>query len=229
MATDTQHLLMCFDLGGVVVRHCRSWEEGCASAGLDVREPDRLNTPELRARRRALNDAHQRGQLDHPTFWQAIAQATEHLYTVEEVERLHHAWLLDEYEGVAEIVRELDASDHLTTACLSNTNVPHWELSTRYNGGPLSAVEAVIHMEHRLVSHELGTAKPDAKIYELTERATGFAPDTIVFFDDLIENIDAASSRGWRAHHIDHESCPATQIRTALSEMGIELSAHSGS
>ena len=29
--------LVCFDLGGVVVRICRSWAEGCAEAGLDVR------------------------------------------------------------------------------------------------------------------------------------------------------------------------------------------------
>ena len=29
--------LVCFDLGGVVIRICRSWEEGCAAAGLPLR------------------------------------------------------------------------------------------------------------------------------------------------------------------------------------------------
>ncbi len=31
--------LVCFDLGGVVIRICRTWAEGCAAAGLEVRDP----------------------------------------------------------------------------------------------------------------------------------------------------------------------------------------------
>ena len=160
MPNQTEPLLVCFDLGGVVRRHCRTWEEGCASAGLDLRDPDRMNTPELIARRRALADALQRGQISPQSFWDGVAQATDGLYEPHEIERLHSAWLLDEYEGVEEIVRALSALDHVVTACLSNTNAPHWEVPAREGAEALRDCAAVSHMTHTLVSHELGVVKP---------------------------------------------------------------------
>ena len=30
-------MVICFDLGGVLVRICRDWNEGCAAAGIDPR------------------------------------------------------------------------------------------------------------------------------------------------------------------------------------------------
>jgi len=31
--------MVCFDLGGVLIKHCRTWREGCAAAGLRLRVP----------------------------------------------------------------------------------------------------------------------------------------------------------------------------------------------
>ena len=42
----SQVRIVCFDWGGVILRHCRSWQEGCAAAGLPV-HPEVL-TPEPR-------------------------------------------------------------------------------------------------------------------------------------------------------------------------------------
>ena len=107
------------------------------------------------------------------------------------------------------------------TGCLSNTNEAHWTRATRYDGGPLTNCAAVKHMEILLASHEMGCVKPDEAIYEKAERISGYPGERIVFFDDLDRNIDAAKARGWRAHKIDHEGCPATQMRKVLTGMEI--------
>ena len=221
MRRDPDELFVCLDLGGVVIRHCRSWEEGCAAAGLKNRDPDRMAQMELMMERRTLNDAHQRGEISPEQFWQGVSESTGGLYTPEEVEHLHLSWILEEYEFVPELVRELASTPGVRTGCLSNTNEAHWTRATRYDGGPLTNCAAVKHMEILLASHEMGCVKPDEAIYEKAERISGYPGERIVFFDDLDRNIDAAKARGWRAHKIDHEGCPATQMRKVLTGMEI--------
>ncbi|MBN4060379.1 hypothetical protein JYT11_00880 [Planctomycetaceae bacterium AH-315-I19] len=221
MSRTNEQVLVCLDLGGVVLRHCRTWAQGCASAGLDVRDPERMNTPELSEKRRELNCEHQTGALSPEDFWVAIAAATDGLYTPAEIEHLHDSWLLDEYKGVPELIEELARVERVTLACLSNTNVPHWERTKRCRGGALNSLPMMEHLTHRMVSHEMGVAKPGERIYALAEEITGFSGERIVFFDDLEENIVAARAHDWSGHQIDHEGCPASQMRAVLEAMGI--------
>jgi putative hydrolase of the HAD superfamily len=59
-------------------------------------------------------------------------------------------------------------------------------------------------------SHEVGLAKPDPAIYDLTARRLGVEPHEIVFLDDALVNVEAARAAGWHAvHHVD----TATSIR----------------
>lgn len=44
-------------------------------------------------------------------------------------------------------------------------------------------------------------AKPDPAIYALAERRFARAPDTLLFVDDSVPNVEAARARGWHAHH----------------------------
>jgi HAD superfamily hydrolase (TIGR01509 family) len=48
-------------------------------------------------------------------------------------------------------------------------------------------------------SHEVGLAKPDPAIYELTSARLRVQPHEIVFLDDVPENVSAAHAAGWRA------------------------------
>jgi HAD superfamily hydrolase (TIGR01509 family) len=52
-------------------------------------------------------------------------------------------------------------------------------------------------------SHEVGLAKPDPAIYELTASRLGLAPEEIVFLDDVPVNVEAARAAGW--HAVLHE------------------------
>ena len=48
-------------------------------------------------------------------------------------------------------------------------------------------------------SHEVGLAKPDPAIYELTRSRLGVVADEIAFLDDVEANVAAARAAGWHA------------------------------
>ena len=209
----------CFDLGGVVVRLCRNWEEACVRAGVEVRDSGASH--ELLRMRRAAVRAYQSGVMDCQEYFQTIAKSTGDLYDAQEVEQVHKAWICEDYEGVEAMVEELREQVWIVTACLSNTNQSHWRILTQSDGPHRPASPAVNRIEKRLVSHELGLVKPDAAMYECALKALSVEAREIVFFDDTGENIDAALAHGWRAFEIDHRGDPAAQMRDHLTALGV--------
>ncbi|MFG0293127.1 MAG: HAD-IA family hydrolase [Phycisphaerales bacterium JB050] len=212
--------VVCFDLGGVVVRIARSWAEACAAAGVEDRSGESFHAPDLLSGRRELSDAYQIGDLACEAYFERVAEQSAGLYTAEEIERVHRAWVFEPYPGVEELVERLNAIDGLITACLSNTNHSHWQDLQRADAGRWSA-PAIQKLHTRLVSHELRAVKPNADIYQLAEGRFGASGDQIVFFDDLAENVEAACARGWRAFQIDHEADTAQQMTGHLARLGV--------
>ena len=202
--------LVCFDLGGVVVRLCRSWEEGCLAAGVELR--DRKRSPEQERERGAAVEAYQRGALTSEAFFETVAGTFNGAYTPEEVERVHGAWILREYEGVGELIRSLDAAG-VRTACLSNTNDGHWRM--------LKGWDAVAALGSRHASHLMELAKPDEAIYRAFEEREGVSGDAVVFFEDTAANADAARAIGWRAEVVDPSQETRPQIEARLCAHGV--------
>ncbi|TVQ32843.1 MAG: hypothetical protein EA376_04130 [Phycisphaeraceae bacterium] len=198
--------VVCFDLGGVVVRICRSWEEGCAAAGIEVREIERYR--ETHPERVKLVQTLDTGGIEPDAFYRAISDTLDGVYTPEEVRQVHHAWLLGEYPGVEELLTDLRERDGVRTACLSNTNHDHWVAMESY-----PTLQA---LEHRHASHLLGLRKPNESCFIAFERAMEASPGQIIFFDDTEENIEAARARGWRAELIDHTGDTAAQVMEHL-------------
>ncbi len=202
--------LVCFDLGGVVVRLCRSWEEGCLAAGVELR--DRKRSPEQEAQRGAAVQAYQRGALTSDAFFETVAGTFNGAYTPEEVERVHGAWILREYEGVGGLIRSLNASG-VRTACLSNTNDGHWRM--------LEGWDAVAALGSRHASHLMELAKPDEAIYRAFEEREGVSGDAVVFFEDTPANANAARAIGWRAEVVDPAEETLPQIEARLRAHGV--------
>ncbi|GAB4521033.1 MAG: hypothetical protein Tsb0013_24460 [Phycisphaerales bacterium] len=205
--------VVVFDLGGVVVRVCRTWAEACARAGVEVRAPERFAEFELRERRSSLSDRYQSGAIACAEYFAGISAATDGLYTPEEVERVHRAWVMEDYPGMEAVITSLNDAG-IVTACLSNTNRSHWE-------GLLGVSPACAAIARPLVSHELGAVKPEERIYRLAEERLGAAPGELVFFDDLEPNVSAARRYGWAAERIDHDSDTASQVRGHLEALGM--------
>jgi len=211
--------LVCFDWGGVLLRICRSWEEGCERAGLPVR--GETGDPGLLGRRRAVSQHYQRGEIDDVAFCTRIAELTGGAYSPEEIALIHDAWLIEEYPGVHELITRLAGLDHLATGLLSNTNQRHWVRHLPGRDNEPAEFPTPGLLEHRTASHLLGVAKPDETIFQLFERQTGFAGRSILFFDDLEENVAAARRAGWHAEQIDHDADTAGQIASHLTRRGL--------
>jgi FMN phosphatase YigB (HAD superfamily) len=228
--------LVCFDVGGVLVRHCRNWAEGCRAAGLPLHAV--AESPDMLTRRRELSHLHTTGKIGGAEFCRRVSTLLGGVYSAEQVGRVHRAWLGREYAGVFDLVERLVKSGRVETAALSNTNDDHWARfdpgtdrmpvqgdrhATRGSPDTRNGREfpSVGLLRHRFASHVLGFAKPDPRIYEAFERAmraAGFdgSPSSILFLDDLPDNVGAARARGWVAEGIDHTRETASQIEGVL-------------
>lgn len=207
-----------FDWGGVILQICRSWEEGCNRAGVPYRE--RMGGEAMALERRRLNELYQTGMIDCDAFFRGIAESTGGAYSVDEIVRVHDAWLVQEYPGVRALIEELNGAGRVQTGLLSNTSHRHW---LRHLPGPGGDADfpTIGLLTHKHASHLLRLAKPDAQIHRAFERESGFAPGQILFFDDLAENIAGARAAGWHAHQIDHTGDTATQMRHALRSLAL--------
>ena len=209
---------VCFDWGGVILRICRSFEEGVTRAGLDLRPG--TDAPALKQRRHDLAHEYQIGRLTREEFLASVSTAMNGVYSPAEFERIHDAWLIEEYPSVDRLVADLLASPRIETAMLSNTNELHWRRQQPDAAG-LPHFPTAGRLKHRHASHLLGLAKPEASIYRAFERETGFTPESILFFDDLADNISTARACGWCAEQIDHTGDTAAQMRGHLRRYGV--------
>lgn len=208
--------LVCFDLGGVVVRICRSWAEGCAHAGVEVRGDS--DTEARKRGRREVTREFSVGRIDEATWVDRIVTCLDGMYTHDEILRIHEAWIIDEYPGVGSVIDAIHERG-CGTACLSNTNAGHWD---RQLVTADEVLPSVMRLETLHASHLMGLAKPDPAIYHAFVEATNVAPNSILFFDDLPDNVEAARAAGWHAERIDHtRESTAPQIRKHLEAYGV--------
>jgi len=203
--------LICFDLGGVLVRICRGWAEACDRAGV----PNRLQDGEATWQRihLALSD-YEVGRIDSAEMVRRIAAITDGSETAH-VERIIEAWLIDLYPGTAELIADIHAAG-LPTACLSNTNDWHWRImadDARFT--PLGT------LTHRYASHLVRSRKPEPAIYQHVETELSLPGESIVFFDDLPANIEAAAGRGWQGVLVDHAGDTVGQMRQHLESIKV--------
>jgi len=101
--------------------------------------------------------------------------------------------IFEPVDGMADIVDAVRQSG-TRLGILSNTCAAHWRWIVAQDYAALHGrFDAVI------LSYEVGSMKPDVAIYHAAQVASGVAPDEILFFDDRVDNVDAALQRGWNA------------------------------
>jgi len=228
-----------FDLGGVIVRIHHSWQHAAAAAGVrgatnsahDLARshapnstsdtapnstPHSMFDPTLHRADdfRTLVSEQQRGMLSHDDFCSGVSQLTSGVLSAQDVERIHTAVIVGAYDGVEQLVLQLNKRG-LSTACLSNTNHQHWQL--------MHSMAAFNAIQHRHASHLFQLEKPNQAIFRAFESATQARSCDILYFDDLADNIAAATQAGWRAILIDPHSETVPQIRRALATHGVLL------
>lgn len=210
--------LVCFDLGGVVIRIHRDWAGAIEAAGLSVRDASALAThgQELAA----LSARYQSGRMRCEGYAKAVSETLAGLYTPSEIGAIHRAIIRELYPGVTQLIAGLRARG-IATAALSNTNATHWQ--------QVSGWSVFAHFDHVVLSHAIGAVKPDAAAYDAVQRQTGTAAANILFFDDVQAHVDAARALGWHAEQINPDAAPAVQVEAHLRRYGILDSPRSGS
>lgn len=132
-----------------------------------------------------------------------------------------HAHLIDAYAtrfndtipglvpGTAELVAALDAAGHPLFA-ITNFGAEFWDVFR-----PTQPV--LDHFRDIVVSGREKLAKPDPAIFALAARRFGFPPAQMLFVDDNLANIEAASALGWQVHHFrDAERLAADLVERGL-------------
>lgn len=204
---DSPIQLICFDLGGVLIRLCDGWDHACELAGVTPSKPftDKDEREVIK-----LVHREEVGELSKGDFFKLTAP---HLgLTPEGTRAMSDAWLQGAYPGIDTLIDTINTAG-LKTACLSNTNDNHWQAMTdpnHPNGLPLDK------LHHRFASHLVRDRKPNPTIYQHVEQATGLPPQAILFFDDAPENIEAAKAQGWHACHVTDSNNPAEQMTSHL-------------
>ena len=97
----------------------------------------------------------------------------------------------------------------LTVAALSNTSAAHWQ--------EVEATGLTDKIEHLYLSHEIGHLKPADAAFQVTIDGLGCPAEEVIFFDDTISNVKAASVFGLRAH----QALNPQQAKQVLIEYGV--------
>ena len=95
---------------------------------------------------------------------------------------------------------------------VSNTNEAHVEF-IRSNYRVLDI------FDHHVLSYEVGSLKPDRKIFQHAISLSGYPPEALFFTDDREENILMARQLGMTAHQFKTQSW----LVDALQQAGVEI------
>lgn len=183
---DTLKVLL-FDLGGVIV----PW------VGIDALEKlTGLSRAQVTKHfsNNAILSAYEIGACDDDAFAEELNSIFNLGLSTSEIKDLWNSWVKPPFPNTEAVLKSLNK--RYITACLSNTNSLHWtHLQT------ILDLDACFDMT--FASQILKSAKPDPEIYQATIKALNVPPESILFFDDTMINVDAAQSAGLQAVHVD--------------------------
>ena len=209
--------LVVFDLGGVLIRIARSWEEMHERAGL---EGDPPRGDDWHDRWTAVEKMLEVGDIDDDEGHRRMAAASDGRYRPEEIRRARFASLVGQYAGADAVFDTLDALG-LEAALLSNTTETDWVRLAPPRAVAAPEFPVALGAKHRYASYLMGARKPDRAAFDAVERGTGRSADRILFFDDRPDNVEAARAFGWTAVRIDHAGDTAAQLLDALRRFAV--------
>ncbi|MDC9590534.1 glucose-1-phosphatase [Xenorhabdus sp. XENO-10] len=144
-------------------------------------------------------EKHECGQISDIEFAERMCDEMEVALSFEQFKEGWHAIFIDVRQEVIELMNKLRAQGHRVVV-LSNTNRLHlayW---------PVHYPEIKASTDHFYLSQDLGIRKPNLDIFKHVLAAEGVTVDQVIFFDDLLEHVEAANKLGINAIHVADRS-----------------------
>jgi putative hydrolase of the HAD superfamily len=198
---------LLFDFGGVLAdidftRALRAW------AAYSPMPFEELRT---RFRFDEHYERHERGEIDAHAYFDHLASTLQLAASREEIESGWNSIFVAEITQTRLLVQA--ARKALPCYALTNTNASHMACWTKAFPEVAGAFDRIF------ASHEIGLRKPERAAFEYVCRATGRAAPSIVFFDDLAENVLAASEAGLEAVLVRSPE----DVAASLRDLGYKL------
>jgi HAD superfamily hydrolase (TIGR01549 family) len=196
---------LLFDLGRVVIDidfdrtvACWAGHAGCAPGdivGRFVRDD--------------VYKRHERGEIDDAEFFAGLRATLGIDVTDAQFLEGWNAIFVGEMAGIAPLLAR--AGQSVPLYAFSNTNPAHHMHVSQHFADVLG------HFREIFMSSNIGLRKPDADAYDHVVKAIGVPAARIVFFDDLMENIEGARGRGLTAIHVTS----TRDVADAIAALGL--------
>ena len=188
MSAKVEALL--FDLGGVIV--ALDWERvfahwaRCSGRPIEqIRQAFTFDVPYQRQ---------ERGEIGAAAYYESLRRSLQLDIDDAEIEAGWKAVFVDTIPETVEMIRALRG--RIPMHIFSNTNTAH---HAEWAGRFAAVLEP---FEKVFVSSQMALRKPSREAFEHVAREIGVAPGAILFFDDMLENVEGARAAGLQAVHV---------------------------
>jgi glucose-1-phosphatase len=137
---------------------------------------------------------HETGEIDSSEYFAGLRATFEIEISHEQFLDGWNAIFVGEMPGIADLLAR--AARRVPLYAFTNTNRDHERVWSKRFSAVLGNFTEIY------VSSTIGLRKPDAAAYDHVVRAIGVPAERIVFFDDVLENIEGARARGLQAVHV---------------------------
>jgi putative hydrolase of the HAD superfamily len=195
---------LLFDVGGVVIDFdfMRAFEVWKPISHLSCAEMESAFKFD------AAYEQHERGEITAQEYFSHLATSLE---LQQGHTRIAEGWNAIFVAEISETRAMLQAAGNLFSCyALTNTNATHHATWSTMFPMVWSSFERVF------ASHEMGCRKPEPQAFEYIAQALDVSPDSIMFFDDVLENVEAATRQGLQAVHVRSPE----DVRKALRSIG---------
>lgn len=176
--------IVLFDMGRVLVRI--DFDAFPNALGLVTQEQ---RAPFYKATMEA-EKLYECGKISTGEFLDAQYEIFEKRFSHEDILSAYNAIIVEEHSEIIPVVEKIQA--HYKTALLSNTSETHWKKS-------LAVAPILQTIPKKFLSFQIGAMKPAPKVYESVIQALNVKASSILFIDDVQENINGAQTAGMQS------------------------------
>ncbi len=181
---------LLFDLGNVVVsidwnRAFSRWAGDSGESVEALRGRFRFDLPYER---------HERGEIGERDYYASLRESLGIELTDAQWDAGWGAIFTGEITPTVDAIAKVKG--RVPVYAFSNSNAAHQRVWSRRFAATLG------HFRQVFVSSDLGKRKPERAAFEAIAHAIGVPLDRILFFDDTMENVEAARAAGLRAVHV---------------------------